>query len=189
MIVVDEFGKEYEATYPKRARGLVKHGRARFIGENQICLTCPPNMETEDNEMSENVKTNTTASAAPQSAPIPPIPQKDNPVTVKYILEQMEKIQSQTEYLFRAIEAVKSDSDGGVGVGNIVEEREKTNRQLLAFYERMYEDIKRERVQEQKESILCTAIQSLAEGITPLESATALRDVVALALNDLNETE
>ena len=37
VIVVDEQGNEYEATYPKRARGLVKNGRARFIGENKIC--------------------------------------------------------------------------------------------------------------------------------------------------------
>ncbi len=49
IIVVDEQGNEYEATYPKRAKGLVKNGRARFIGENKICLACPPqNFETED---------------------------------------------------------------------------------------------------------------------------------------------
>ena len=40
--VVDEQGNEYEATYPKRAKGLVKNGRARFIDENTICLACPP---------------------------------------------------------------------------------------------------------------------------------------------------
>ena len=38
IIVVDEQGKTYEATYPKRAKGLVKNGRARFIDENKICL-------------------------------------------------------------------------------------------------------------------------------------------------------
>ena len=31
IVVVDEQGNEYEATYPKRAKGLVKNGRARFI--------------------------------------------------------------------------------------------------------------------------------------------------------------
>ena len=30
VIVVDEQGNEYEATYPKRAKGLVKSGRARY---------------------------------------------------------------------------------------------------------------------------------------------------------------
>jgi len=36
IIVVDEQGNEYEATYPKRAKGLVKNGRARFVDENKI---------------------------------------------------------------------------------------------------------------------------------------------------------
>ncbi len=48
IIVVDEQGNEYEATYPKRAKGLVKNGRARFIAENKICLACPPNKILED---------------------------------------------------------------------------------------------------------------------------------------------
>ena len=52
IIVVDEQGKTYEATYPKRAKGLVKNGRARFIDENKICLLCPPNTKLEDNDMS-----------------------------------------------------------------------------------------------------------------------------------------
>ena len=54
IIVVDEQGNTLEATYPKRAKGLVKKGRARFISENVICLACPPeNME--ENAMSNNV--------------------------------------------------------------------------------------------------------------------------------------
>ena len=57
IIVVDEQGNEYEATYPKRAKGLVKNGRARFIDENTICLACPPNTELEDKNMSENTTT------------------------------------------------------------------------------------------------------------------------------------
>ena len=53
IIVVDENGKEYEATYPKRAKGLVKNGRARFIDEHTICLACPPDTELEDKNMSK----------------------------------------------------------------------------------------------------------------------------------------
>ena len=55
MIVVDSQGNEYEATYPKRAKGLVKSGRARFVGDNKICLACPPSDKLEDNKMSENI--------------------------------------------------------------------------------------------------------------------------------------
>jgi len=51
VIVVDEKGNEYERTYPKRARGLVKNGRARFIDENTICLACPPVNISEDIKM------------------------------------------------------------------------------------------------------------------------------------------
>ena len=52
IIVVDEQGNTLEATYPKRAKGLVKKGRARFISESMICLACPPR-KTEENEMSD----------------------------------------------------------------------------------------------------------------------------------------
>ena len=53
VIVVDEQGNEYEATYPKRAKGLVKNGRARFIAENKICLACSPDTHSEGKTMSE----------------------------------------------------------------------------------------------------------------------------------------
>lgn len=46
--VVDEQGNLLEATYPKRAKGLVKHGRARFVEEQTICLTCPPDKFLEE---------------------------------------------------------------------------------------------------------------------------------------------
>jgi DNA segregation ATPase FtsK/SpoIIIE-like protein len=54
IIVVDEQGNTLEATYPKRAKGLVKKGRARFISGNVICLACPPE-KLEENAMSNNV--------------------------------------------------------------------------------------------------------------------------------------
>ena len=54
VIVVDEQGNEYEATYPKRAKGLVKNGRARFVDENKICLACPPDKILEEEKMEEN---------------------------------------------------------------------------------------------------------------------------------------
>ena len=57
--VTDEAGNRYEATYPKRAKGLVKHGRARFTDESQteIILTCPPNhnLILEDKTMTEQI--------------------------------------------------------------------------------------------------------------------------------------
>jgi len=49
--VIDTADNEYEATYPKRAKGLVKNGRARFIDEHTLCLACPPNTHLEDKSM------------------------------------------------------------------------------------------------------------------------------------------
>lgn len=57
ILVVDEEGYEYEATWPKRARGLVKNGRARFLSKNKICLACPPWIDMEDNEMTNIIMT------------------------------------------------------------------------------------------------------------------------------------
>ena len=55
MIVVDEQGNEYESTYLRRAKGLVKNGRARFVEEDKICLACPPVHMMEENDMADNI--------------------------------------------------------------------------------------------------------------------------------------
>ncbi|MCM1514373.1 MAG: hypothetical protein NC090_05230 [Anaeroplasma bactoclasticum] len=55
VIVIDEHGKRYESTYLKRAKGLVKSGRAHFVDEHTICLMCPPKQYIlEDNKMNNN---------------------------------------------------------------------------------------------------------------------------------------
>ena len=54
IAVIDEQGNRYEATYLKRAKGLVKSGSARFEDEKTICLACPPD-KSEDKTMSENM--------------------------------------------------------------------------------------------------------------------------------------
>lgn len=56
ILVVDESGKAYTSTYAKRAQGLVKKGRARWLDEQTICLACPPDLlNLEDTEM-ENMQ-------------------------------------------------------------------------------------------------------------------------------------
>ena len=54
--VVDSQGNQHEATYLKRAKGLVKSGRARFVDAHTLCLARPPNNFSEDNLMSEKNK-------------------------------------------------------------------------------------------------------------------------------------
>lgn len=42
-----------ESTYPRRAKQLVKKGRARFVGPDRIRLACPPVETLEDIAMSD----------------------------------------------------------------------------------------------------------------------------------------
>ncbi|MGN1345482.1 MAG: hypothetical protein ACI4V1_01745, partial [Eubacteriales bacterium] len=61
--VFDEIGNEIGQTYPRRAQGLLKKGRARFLSDDAIVLTdgknknteaCPPISLLEDHKMFEN---------------------------------------------------------------------------------------------------------------------------------------
>ena len=138
VIVVDEQGNQYGATYPKRAKGLVKNGRARFVDENKICLARPPVMKTEDKQMSN---TNNIFGE----------------MTVQDILVRIASIVNQTSYIAEVAEALKSMGDGDSGdmyspgnvmgqakaeaLGAIVTTRETTNQQILKLYEKMYDDL------------------------------------------------
>lgn len=139
IIVVDERGTRYEATYLKRAKGLVKKGRARFLSENMICLACPPN------HMEDNIMTDTYTSETSKSAEL----------SVSYILSRLEAIQQDTDYLHEAIATLTQMSDGNTphtpgdiagqakaeAIGQIVCCRETTNQQMIQLYHRMYEDL------------------------------------------------
>jgi len=137
VYVVDEQGNEYEATYPKRAKGLVKKGRARFIAENKICLACPPDQILEEQTM-ENTNT----------------------VTVKEIFDQIVALQKDMignsgAALYRMGDVLSSVFGDNTNVAecenleDIVNTvchpfslREQTYQQMLDLYEKMYNDCK-----------------------------------------------
>lgn len=132
--VVDEAGNLYESTWPKRAKGLVKHGRARFVDENRICLTRPPDTKSEETHMS-----NTSIFGE---------------MTVADLLTRINNIINQTGYIGEVCEALKAMTDGDCGspgnllgqakaeaLGAIVASREATNQQILRLYEKMYDDM------------------------------------------------
>ena len=135
--VVDEAGNVYDPTWPKRAKGLVKHGRARFVDENKICLTCPPDIKTEETHMS-----NTSIFGE---------------MTVADILNRINNIINQTGYITSAFESLVQMGDGDSGdcgspgnimgrakaeaVAEVVRARETTNQQILRLYEKMYDDM------------------------------------------------
>ncbi len=62
VIVTDEFGNRIGLTYPKRARGLVKKGRAEYAANDRIRLLKgaydPPVNDTEDFKMSNVINFN-----------------------------------------------------------------------------------------------------------------------------------
>lgn len=139
VIVVDEQGNQYEATYPRRAEGLVKNGRARFVDDThtKICLACPPNENLEDKKMSENIITNAVET-------------ENTEITAKYFLDQIEKIRQDSKHVYDAIEklgAVKSGCSNDIGaqgtaqaLETIVQARETTNQKMIDFYTKAYEE-------------------------------------------------
>jgi hypothetical protein len=156
ITVIDEQGREYGATWPKRANGLVKKGRARFVDENTICLACPPDKYLEDIEMENNINEKFIPA---QEKEIPSLKKED--VTVEYILSQIEAIRKDTEYLHMAIDKLAQSQDitlpealphnmgatlgivtKAEGLRDMVRCRETTNQKLIAFYEKVYNDIK-----------------------------------------------
>jgi len=139
VIVVDELGNEYEATYPKRAKGLVKNGRARFVGENKICLACPPDKILEENKMSNNINKNQVfnqiAELQKSLDSIDKILFKIQCVTdSQSYVEQEDAEPIPLDYLPDvAMEKIKS-------IREIVLEREKTINKMLDFYLKLYHD-------------------------------------------------
>ncbi len=146
MIVVDEQGNEYEATYPKRAKGLVKNGRARFVGENKnkICLACPPYKLMEDIEMT---KINEPAISEKKS--------EDMLYTIDYALGQLEKVRSEASAFFAEMSEklmeIQSGGPGDIGAQSkgmafqsLVEEQGSFYRKLIDFYIGMISDLKKD---------------------------------------------
>ena len=166
---MDEKGNVYEATYPKRAKGLVKNGRARFVDENTICLACPPSeIISEDKIMTnQDINININENAANEVS---------SRYNLDYALRSIEKIRDDTTYLKDTIEALRlmEKSDGpadvageakGRALQKVVESRETTNQALIKFYEKMYDDLK-----PQKEDAF----------------ETALMDIIAFSINSQN---
>lgn len=145
--VVDEKGNILEATYPKRAKGLVKNGRARFVDENTICLACPPNKILEDNKM-DNINIDKTTGLVTETPA--------SKYNLEYALEQIERIANDKAYLteaFDALYAAASNNEptieqGGANdkvaeaVAETVKCRETTNQKLIEFYSKMVDDLK-----------------------------------------------
>ena len=164
--VVDEAGIRYEATWERRARGLVKNGRARFIDENTICLACPPNKQniiSEDMKMTntENIKENNLTAEAAAAEEMT----STGKYSLEYALEQIEKIANDMSVIMKALDTISTMENeptlekGGSAdelakdTADIVRCRETTNQKLIAFYEKMVDDCKPRREGQQSTEV------------------------------------
>ena len=164
--VVDENGNILEATYPKRAKGLVKSGRARFVDENTICLACPPKI-LEDNKM-DNINIDKTTGEVTETPA--------SKYNLEYALEQIERIANDKAYLTEAfdtlyaaasnneptIEQGGSNDKVAEAVAETVKVRETTNQKLIEFYSKMVDDLKPKTDADSKQQFLDFVMNSEA---------------------------
>lgn len=137
IIVIDEQGKIYKSTYPKRAKGLVKSGRARYVDENTICLACPPKIHNlEDFEMNINEI-------------------KDN-IDVAYI---MEKIDAIMEMNTKSLAIDYSKAEVLPGTNHPVVAICETNNKMIDFLNNMYKSL------QPKNETIKSIIGALSEGL------------------------
>ena len=150
--VVDSSGNIIGRTYEKRAKGLVKKGRARFTDENRITLLPSEDaheyIETEGNKMDERINTEN----------IENISEENGQYTIESVMQCMKKILDDTQYIKDAIFNVTEIPSGDAGdcgspgdiagkakaeaISTIVRERENTNQKLIDFYNKVYNDLK-----------------------------------------------
>lgn len=143
IIVVDDNGTVFESTWLKRANGLVKKGRARWLDEKTICLACPPE-QMEDNKMENNQQTEVIAEHSTDTENA-----KMGGLTVESLLDRMDAIRQEMlsmQELAGTMEAI-ANQGGEDDAGHIAEAtsqafiaRETTCQQQLRFLERIYSD-------------------------------------------------
>ena len=148
---MDELGKEYTSTYAKRANGLVKNGRARWLDGNTICLVCPPDtLNLEDNNMSnkaDNMENMTGVCEKAESRT------ENLSTNVADILSRIDMIIVQGNTLKDVVMQIQNIpiNDSPLGgedgaqraraINNIYSAREATNQKLIDLLEKMYNNI------------------------------------------------
>ncbi|MCQ2456510.1 MAG: hypothetical protein MJ096_04050, partial [Clostridia bacterium] len=149
-------GNEYEATYPKRAKGLVKNGRARFVNENTICLACPPENIMEDKimENKEIIIDETTGEVTET--------EKSVLYTLDYALGQLEEVRANSlgfaAEVRETLASLNYDGPGDIGaqagaqaLEALIKEQFETYNKLIDFYTDMIADLKKEREETAKD--------------------------------------
>ena len=163
--VRDPSGKLYSPTYPTRAKGLVKQGRARWIGKDAIELIAPPPEFKEDLNMTEDINFNSTMEAAQELARDAGLPDGMD-YTTRDLIDAMIAIMKQNDLAKEVTAAMrevsKNIADGMAAyqspaelpefdmdpLTTLAEGFKENQRYALAIIERMYKGIHPEAYEE-----------------------------------------
>jgi hypothetical protein len=161
ITVMDENGTQYESTWLKRANGLVKKGRARWLNEHTICLARPLKTTEESNMDSITDPAKLLAEGVSAEA-------ESAEITLNDLLRHIDDIHREMGYLHKLVANWKGGE--AIGIGNVVEEREKTYRQMLSFLERIYSDrfapVSEKEKMDEKNAILLRMNEAIAMSLS-----------------------
>ncbi len=122
IAVLDETGKKIGETYPKRARGMVKSGKAYYVGENAVRFAAA--LSANDTERMKSDKMNESTNVTPEA-----------------ILAKVDALLAECEALrkkaYDCIEKADSEWKAESAVA-MAKEQEKTTREALSFYRAAY---------------------------------------------------
>lgn len=149
-----------------------------------------------------NIKTTETVNAAAADKAGKPetvsLSSSEPKLTVGYILERIEKIQQDNEHIYKALEALTGVDSGQVpgdvagegkanGIADTVKSRETTNQKLIAFYEKLYDDIKP--VKSTKETVLGMISQVASRNDADPAQIANLAEMVSTMLDDIRHMD
>jgi hypothetical protein len=160
-LVVNKENQPIGVTYPKRAKGLVKKGRARYAGEMKIVLdedaapARPPISFNKSEDKMDKLNLDSERIIDNDGNVLtfePEALSEAKPLTLQDILKRIDAITSQSAYILQALENISAidtngSRDGSPGekakaIGEIVRRREDTNQRIITMLERMYEDLR-----------------------------------------------
>ncbi len=167
----------YEATYFRRAKGLVKNGRARFVDDFTICLACPPNIYLEDTNTMTDIQGDFYRENNMVEQEVAP--------SMEYIMATIDKIVNHTDYIHQTIGALSAiDTNGSVdgsagekckAYQSLILSRETTNQKLISLLEKMYNDLNPTVHQKSDDIIKLEQLASIISQYAPNEAADILR--------------
>ena len=208
--VVDERGNEYEATWPKRAKGLAKNGRACFINETTLMLVRPPkktegkmeNLDRFDGQIERNEQEDRSngprpyfshdTNNEPTLASGEAVSNQELIGLIGMVLSKIDTISDQTQHLTEAISTVNSKDWSIVtedtvdkvmnGLTAVVREREETNRESLRLLEKIIDNMipKAEKRDINQLAVLGVDWGELLGVMNPKEMISFLRELTSL---------